>query len=70
MERWREVLADAVRQGENLGLDARFVESLMQLVHTASLDEQENVLRHPAGASSEEDVKTQSDSVSGEQKER
>lgn len=70
MERWREVLADAVRQGENLGLDARFVESLMQLVHAASLDEQENVLRHPAGASSEEDVKTQSDSVSGEQKER
>ena len=69
MERWKEVLADAVRQGGQLGLDARFVESLMQLVHAASLEAQENALRRSAGHSGGTDGKGQSSSVSGVQKE-
>ncbi|MBO7625848.1 MAG: bifunctional 3-deoxy-7-phosphoheptulonate synthase/chorismate mutase type II, partial [Bacteroidales bacterium] len=70
MERWKEVLADAVRQGGQLGLDTRFVESLMQLVHAASLEAQENALRHSAGHSAGTDGGPQSDVSSGAQKER
>ena len=70
MERWKEVLSSAVSQGEALGLDAGFVESLMQLVHAASLEAQENALRRPDSLSGGAGCGTQSDDeVSGAQNE-
>ena len=45
LERWRDVLDDALRQADKLGLERGFVEELMRLIHSASLDEQEKVFR-------------------------
>ena len=51
MDRWKEVLASALHKAETLGLEQSFVESLMQLVHAASLEVQAEELRDQEGDS-------------------
>lgn len=44
MQRWNQVLSEAIRRAEDLHLDPHYVESVMQLVHEASLEEQQRIL--------------------------
>ena len=45
LDRWQEVLSDALRRSAALQLDADFVERLMNLIHEASINAQEKELK-------------------------
>lgn len=44
LDRWQEVLSDALRKSAGLKLDADFVEAVMNLIHEASINAQEKAL--------------------------
>lgn len=44
VERWRKVMVQVLQQAEELHLSTDFVNELMQLVHSASIEEQEKIL--------------------------
>lgn len=50
LERWRALLEDRIERGVGTGLEQDLVRGIFEVIHTASVQKQAEIMRHEAGA--------------------